>query len=420
MALLVYTHQLNSRIAYAFQHLFENILGVSIAFTQVEETFKAFEDTKISYSPEPLGDEIHFTSHPFISEKGLKNQHLAFADVDGLKLPFPVLNSAFPIDVFSATFYFLSRYEEYTIKDRDEHGRFSAKSSLAFNHQFLYRPLIDEWAYQLADLLQQKFTDFRISERKFYFQPTIDIDRPYFYLTDSYFKQKAKKIRYQLQSDPFDIYDQIGDWDMQYGTKTIFFFLMGNQHENDPAPEVNHPLYKSVIEKVSELHPVGIHPSYFSHLNANEVKREKKLLVITSQRKISISRQHYLLLSFPKTYRDLIEADIKEDYTLAFADVPGFRASTCTPFFWYDLEKEEITGLLVHPTTMMDQSLKKYMGLSPEKAVVLIEELINNVKKVNGDFISLWHNESINNFNTWKGWKEVYTKMLALAKESSI
>ncbi|MBD3749895.1 MAG: polysaccharide deacetylase family protein [Sphingobacteriales bacterium] len=420
MALLVYTPQLNSRIAYSFQHLFENILGVSIAFTQVEETFKTFEDAKISYSPKPLGNEIHFTSHPFILEQGIKKQNLAFADVEGLKLPFPVVDSVFPVDVFAAAFYFLSRYEEYVMEERDEHGRFSAKSSLAFKNDFLYQPLIDEWAYQIADLLKRQFADFRISERKFYFQPTIDIDRPYFYLTDSYFKQKAKKIRYQLQSDPFDIYNQISEWDLQYGNKTIFFFLVGNQHENDPAPEIDHPLYKSVIEKVSELHPVGIHPSYFSHLNTHEVKREKKLLVITSQRKISISRQHYLLLSFPKTYRNLIEADIKEDYTLAFADVPGFRASTCTPFFWYDLEKEEITGLLVHPTTVMDQSLKKYMGLSPQEAITLIEKLMNKVKKVNGDFISLWHNESVNDFNTWKGWKKVYIKMLELAQKSSI
>lgn len=420
MALLVYTPQLNSRTAYVFQHFFENILGVSIAFTQVEETFKTFDEAKISYSPKALENEIHFTSHPFILEKDIKKQDLAFADVNGLKLPFPVADSVFPVDVFAAAFYFLSRYEEYVLEERDEHGRFSAKSSLAFENKFLYRPLIDEWAYQIANLLKQRFADFRISERQFYFQPTLDIDRPYFYLTDSFFKQKAKKLRYQLQSDPFDIYDQVGDWDLQYGTKTIFFFLVGNQHEHDPAPEIDHPLYKSVIEKVSELHPVGIHPSYFSHLNAHEVKREKKLLVITSQRKISISRQHYLLLSFPKTYRDLIEADTKEDYTLAFADVPGFRATTCTPFFWYDLEKEEISSLLIHPTTVMDQSLRKYMGLNPEEAIALIKELMNNVKKVNGDFISLWHNESVNDFNVWKGWKEVYIKMLELAKESSI
>jgi hypothetical protein len=124
------------------------------------------------------------------------------------------------------------------------------------------------------------------------------------------------------------------------------------------------------------------------------------------------------MLSFPKTYRNLLSVGIKEDYTMAFADVPGFRGGTCTSFFWYDLEKEFITDLLVHPITVMDQTLKKYLELSPEKAIHLLDELLLNVEKVNGDFISIWHNESISDFGTWKGWKGVYLKLLEKAAQN--
>jgi hypothetical protein len=103
---------------------------------------------------------------------------------------------------------------------------------------------------------------------------------------------------------------------------------------------------------------------------------------------------------------------------MAFADIPGFRASTCTPFFWYDLEKEFITDLLVHPVTIMDRTLKKYLGLSPEEAINLLDKLLLNVEKVNGDFISLWHNESISGFGDWKGWKGVYLKLLEKASQN--
>ena len=418
MALLVYTPHLNTRIAYAFQHIFENILSVDIAFTQIEDTFNSFEDSKISYSDEPLGDELHFKSHPFILEKTIRKFNLAFADVNGKPIPFPVKDSVFNADIFSATFYLLSRYEEYLIKERDEHHRFKGKTSLAYEKGFLYHPVIDEWAFEIADLLKAKFSDFRFSQRRFYFQPTLDIDRPYFYLTDSFFKQKAKKIRYQLNTDPFDIYQQVADWDLQFGTKTVYFFLMGNQHANDPAPSIDNQFFKDIIKEVSENHPVGIHLSYFSNENSSAIKTERNALFKLSERKISISRQHYLMLSFPKTYRNLLAAGIKEDYSMAFADVPGFRAGTCTPFFWYDLEKEEITDLLVHPTTVMDQTLRKYMGLSPEKAIAVLEELIANVKSVNGDFISLWHNESINDFGVWKGWKNVYLKLCEIGIET--
>jgi hypothetical protein len=418
MALLVFTPHLNTRIAYAFQHIFENILSIDIAFTQNQETFASFEDAKISYSEGPLGDEIHFKSHPFILENAIQKIDLAFADVSGKQIPFPVKDSFFNADVFSATFYLLSRYEEYTNKERDRHNRFEGKSSLAHKNGFLYHPVIDEWAFEIASLLKSRFSDFRVTQRRFHFQPTIDIDRPYYYLTDSYFKQKAKKIRYRLDSDPFDVYQQVSDWDLQFGTKTIYFFLMSNQHENDPAPGLDHQLFKDIIKELSENHPVGLHPSYFSSENSAAIRTEKNALFKISERKISMSRQHYLMLMFPKTYRDLIAVGIKQDYTMAFADIPGFRAGTCTPFFWYDLEKEFITDLLVHPVTIMDRTLKKYLGLSPEEAINLLDKLLLNVEKVNGDFISLWHNESISGFGDWKGWKGVYLKLLEKASQN--
>ncbi|MEO5911154.1 MAG: polysaccharide deacetylase family protein [Pelobium sp.] len=412
MALLIYAPRFNSRIDYAFRHIFENILGVSIAFTKNKEEFLQFEDAKIVYSIEDETRGLNFKAHPFIFEQNIKAQNLAFADWEELKIPFPVNHSVFTFDVFAATFYLLSRYEEYVIKERDEQNRFEGKSSLAFQSGFLTRPMIDEWTYMIADQIKKEFPDFRISPRKFHFQPTLNIDQPYFYLTDAYFKQKVKKIKHQLKTDPFDIYEQVGIWDHQFGLNTLYFFLVGNQHENDVAPSSENELFKELIKKVAEQHPVGIHLSYFSNSNPSEMRKERNLLIKMSQRKISLSRQNYLMLSFPKTYRDLIFSGIKEDYTLAYADLPGFRASTCTPFHWYDLEKESITDLLIHPIAFMDQTLKKYMRLDPDEAIQLVSTLIENVKKVNGTFISIWSNDSVSDFGIWKEWKTVYLEML--------
>ena len=72
---------------------------------------------------------------------------------------------------------------------------------------------------------------------------------------------------------------------------------------------------------------------------------------------------------------------------------------------------------MLYPTAVMDQTLRRYMGLSAEEALIFIEELMKNAKAVNGTFISLWHNESINDFGVWKGWKRVYEGMLALGSK---
>ncbi len=78
-----------------------------------------------------------------------------------------------------------------------------------------------------------------------------------------------------------------------------------------------------------------------------------------------------------------------------------------------DLEAE--TKLKVHPFAVMDGTLKDYLNTSTDEAIEIIEKLIIEVKKVNGCFISLWHNESLSNQGKWKDWLEVYKHLLKKA-----
>jgi hypothetical protein len=418
MALLVYTEKLNPRINYVFQQIFGNILGVDYCFSYDLEAFTQHEQAKIVYCAESIPGALKFKKHPFIDEIFIKTQELTFADYDGLKIPFAVADSVLRFDVFAASFYFLSRYEEYVSTERDQHSRFEGKSSLAFRNGFLERPIIDEWAYKIADLIKDAFPNFQIKKREFKYIPTLDIDRPFYYKNESFPRKMAKLVLNGFKKDPFDIYQQVADWDAEMNLKTIYFFLVGTKHANDVSPGNANKLYRTEIQKAVKNHEIGIHPSYFAALNPAEVVVEKKQLQEISDEEITISRQHYLMLRFPETYRALIDAGIKADYTLAFADVAGFRASTCTSFLWYDLILEKSTDLTLYPTTVMDQTLRNYMLLSTDEAFSVISRLMKNVKTVNGTFISLWHNESVNDFGVWKGWRAVYQKMLALGAES--
>ena len=126
---------------------------------------------------------------------------------------------------------------------------------------------------------------------------------------------------------------------------------------------------------------------------------------------ITKSRQHFLRLKFPDTYRQLLNAGILEDYTMGYASNPGFRAGICTPYFFYDLKKETTTNLVILPFQIMDVTLKDYMKLSPAEALKEIEMLMMEVKQVNGTFVSIWHNETITNSGVWEGYREVFEKM---------
>ena len=101
---------------------------------------------------------------------------------------------------------------------------------------------------------------------------------------------------------------------------------------------------------------------------------------------------------------------IEMDFTLGYPELPGFRASTCKAFRFFDLSTNEHTPLYLTPLAYMEATLQKYMQLKPDEALVLIKQLIDAVKSVNGTFISLWHNASFE--QNGEDWKKIYAQSL--------
>ena len=162
---------------------------------------------------------------------------------------------------------------------------------------------------------------------------------------------------------------------------------------------------------------IGIHPSYGSNKSTLQLKKEVERLSKVLHRDITQSRQHFLKLTLPETYRNLIDLDITDDYTMGFASQVGFRASICTAFNFYDLDTEMETKLKIHPFAIMEGTLKYSMKVSPEEAMNKIKPLIDEVKKVDGVFMSLWHNDTLNDRKIWIGWRSVFEKMVQYAVE---
>ncbi len=144
------------------------------------------------------------------------------------------------------------------------------------------------------------------------------------------------------------------------------------------------------------------------------LKQEINLLKGIQKKEVYNSRQHYLRFTIPNTYRSLIEAGIRHEYSLGYAETIGFRAGTSFPFQWFDLERNEVTALQIHPFCIMDVSLKNYLNLSSQEAIKTIQTMLDEIQKVNGHFISIWHNESLSNYLDWKGWSEVYESIFEL------
>jgi hypothetical protein len=430
---LIYTHKITSRNKYTFKLFFKEIIGVDFTLTSDLNEFKKFNGAKINYSKHIINDEIFFYSTELLFETGIIVQEPSFLFWNNTKVFYPTLkNSTFPFDPFAAGFFLTSRYEEYLPHIKDEHGRFDPTQSTAYIHGFLDRPVVNEWALEIKKIIELKHGKLKTKERKYNFIPTIDIDNAWAYkhkgfirvgsgifadLFNFNFKRFSERVRvlFRRANDPYDTYQYQIDLIEKYNLNCIYFFLLGDYAQYDKNVPYQNNYMQSLIKLMEDYGQVGIHPSYASNSEIRLLKNEIARLSIILHQEIHLSRQHFLKMSLPETYQNLIDADITDDYTMGYAQFPGFRASIATPYFFYDLDLEIETQLKLHSFAIMDGTLKDYLKLNPEDCIKIIEPLINNVKMVKGDFIAVWHNESFAENERWKGWRLVFEDLIKLA-----
>lgn len=435
--ILVYTHKITPRVRYIFKHIFTRILQIDIDFTSKIEEFVAFNGPKLSYTKVPLGSEFFIKSSNLLFEQGVSDVDIKVTNWDDVPCFFSQgTKSVIPFDIFSASFYLITRYEEYMPHVKDKHGRFMAEESIAYHYKFLEKPVIDIWAFKLLKELKERFPDYTFSERKYTYFSTIDVDNAYAYkhksvvrsiggfLKDVYYLRLLNiwdrlAIIFNFKKDPFDTFAKILELKKTFEVRTIFFFLVADYTSFDTNVSPSKTKLRLLIKDIVDYARVGLHPSYYTTDDFSLIKKEKERLEGITHIPMIRSRQHYLRFSLPETYQKLIDLEIKEDYSMGYASHVGFRASTCTPFYFFDLDHEIQTPLKLFPFAVMDTTLNDYMGLTPKQSLGRIRDLKNEVERVNGTFITLFHNEILSNYLRWRGWQKVYetTLKIALNKE---
>lgn len=434
MKILIYSEKKTKRLDYIFKLFLKDMIGWDFEFTSKEESFKTYVGPKFCYHYKSIHQSPLICSKDILFETQLSHQEIKSVEVNGIQCPFAVYNdqSLFPFDIFAASFYLVSRYEEYLPHKKDHHKRFLASESLAHQNGFLQKPMINIWSKWFEEKIRDIYPDLPKSNRKFQFIPTYDIDIAWSYKNKGFTRNaggflrdliklnfKDVKNRYLVlnnkKNDPFDTYDLQRKYAQKYQLHPIYFFLFGKLGPFDKNISNINNNFRILIKELKDYYDIGIHPSYQSNDHSEILKSEIRSLQTTVHSEIVKSRQHFLKLNLPDTYRNLLNQGILHDYTMGYAEQPGFRASICTPFQFYDLDLEVETKLLVHPFAIMDGTLRDYLKTDKTTAKEIISNLIEEVKKVNGNFISLWHNETLSNTGKWSGWNEVYEHLLKQA-----
>jgi hypothetical protein len=433
----IYTHKITPRVKYTFNLILKDCLGLEFTITNNIDDYKAFEGNKLSYTNQEVESEFHIAAHTLLFESGIKEQTIQMQNHDlFLKYFFKTYNNALPFDVFAAAFYLVSRYEEYLPFIPDSFNRFEAENSLAYQYDFLKIPLVNIWINELEKLLIKNFPNLIIIHKSYTFVSTIDIDNAYKYQEKGmmrsiggYLKSlvgfdKADLIQrtsvlLKKEKDPFDSYEYQLEIQKKYQLKVIYFFLLGDYGVNDKNHPSNNYGFQKLIKHLADYSVVGIHPSFGSNGNTKQVKIEINRLAKITHRDVLNSRQHFSMLKFPETYATLLELGITNDYSMGYANFNGFRASFCLPFYWYDLDDELETGLKIHPYCLSETTLRYNENATPQTIAEKAKPIVDEVKKYNGELITIFHNDTMGTAIDWLGWENVYEDIVKLAKLKS-
>jgi hypothetical protein len=120
----IYSAELSNRMDYIFRLIVESVLGEQVDFCQNEKTFATKTGVKINYSRNSNIGGLTLQPHPLLFEKDIKPQECNVVEWKSMPVFFETDGSFLPFDIFAASFYLVSRYEEYLPGKRDRHNSF--------------------------------------------------------------------------------------------------------------------------------------------------------------------------------------------------------------------------------------------------------------------------------------------------------
>lgn len=316
-------------------------------------------------------------------------------------------------DIVYTAFFFLSRAEELINDQRDAHNRFVAHLSILHRKNMLQMPLLDEYGHILLKML-----NLPLPEPGFdHIYLTHDVDTLSFYrslrstlggFSRGAFKQTLLAHR-NLLLDPAFTFPWILDTDERLMHNapcpvTQVYFLKKGPNIGRDYPQYRGRDQRTLLSLLKSHHAnIGYHSAY----DSNYLHSPEDMAGIIN---CNWHRAHYLRCSIERM-QYLEELGYTDDFTMGFADAPGFRLQTTRAVRWINPYTYSVSGLTLHPLVLMDTTLsdERYLGLNEEEAWFACQQLIDRVRQNHGELVLLWHNS---NFTRSYYHKTLYTKII--------
>lgn len=349
-------------------------------------------------------------------------------------------------DLLASSFFMLSRYEEmYYRQQRDSYGRFLGKWSLAYRAGFIERPIVDEYGAKLRQLIEERGLleryRLRLEERPKTFSHvnlTHDLARPYNYRGVRSFLRawwrEGKPFKEALhlafdadQADDYYTYPKFLEWDkalreqLPEGQTDIYFFVrMPSAHPLDKPryKPCSHYMRRILSEGKRYGVRLGLQCSFAAGKHAERISEERQRFERYFHQRPQGVRHNKLMSCEPEDLLQAYSSGFRNDFTMGYPDVAGFRLGTCRPVRFINPNTRLLTDLVLHPLILRDLTLSdaRYMGLGEEEAREVAERLVRCTAEYNGSLTLLWHNDLLSQ-RTHPWHSVLYRGVLRLAAE---
>ena len=408
--IVIYTPIVTNRIKFTLDFVFLQYFGIAYELTENPDFAVLSGNFLINYSNQKIKNSFSVFQDELLLQDDIHPQKIFISDEQDFSVFFQTTEHYdLKFDIFSCIFFLISRYEEYLPHEKDQHQRYASSNSILTNKAFSLSPIVEIWLDFFKQEILKIQSEIPFKNQKFEYLPIFDIDNAFQFRGRNWlnnppniFTKACRNVLLKKEKDAYDTFDFILEELNKNKLKSLFFFLMSNDGKQNSNVSPESFLLHSRILKIAENNmEIGIHPSYFA-AEKKQIKPEKDLLQNITNTAITVSRQHFLKISFPDYFITLIEAGIKTDYSLAYPDVTGFRAGCSRPFYFFNLIKNESTTLLLQPTCFMDATFEYYQ---PEKINIFKSEFLTIFKqlsKINGKLVAGFHNDlfSRDNYRT--------------------
>lgn len=411
--LLIYTQKVTPRIIYVFKHICTHILGIPIKFTSKIEEFIAHDGAKLSYGRQALGNEFFIQKVDLLMEQGFSELEIKVQPWDDTICFFALPEASdLPFDIFAASFYLLSRYEEYLPHVKDEDGRFPASESLAYQESFLHKPVVDIWAIKFRNILLERFPDLEFAKRRYKVGTIVASEHTFIFKNKGFlrsfiglwadlFQFNLTKVIDRLQvwirikDDPHDIFEDLIQLIKKHKLYMVFMFQLSDFSIHDRNISHNRIPHRAVIKSVADYAKVGLLMGYYAMDNIKVLRKEKLRMEEIVHSPVEDVMNSRFNLRLPDQYNNMTELEINNDHSMGYPDAPGFRAGTCSSYLFYDINMEVTTPLKVHPYAFNSDMVG---SVSKTKIKEDLARLLQEVKEVKGIFRGVFSNSDFSRY----------------------